>query len=200
MARDRRELRVPNPNGHGEPLGKLAGDEASLNLIAESQAALEQRMKAMAKTGMLGDSAGLSRRVRAAALRMSTNVANRGNSASREAKVQFLLSLGCGLSVQASAALVGVSERQFYRERKRDADFAAEWETSLEMRTEPIEERLADIAMTGDPAAMSTIRAATAILAASNPRHRNRTQVTRTTAPDGSQRRVILIDDGLTPD
>lgn len=191
---------MPNPNGHGEPLGKLAGDEATFALIAESQASIEQRLKAMGKTGMLGGTASLNGRIRAAAIRLSTNVNNRGNSASKQAKVSFLLALGAGLSVQAAAALVGVPEQQFYRERRRDADFAAEWADALEARTEPIEDRLHDIAMTGDPGLMSTIKAATSILAASNPRHRNRTQVTRTTAPDGSQRRVILIDDGLTPD
>jgi hypothetical protein len=191
---------VPNPNGHGEPLGRLGGDEATFALIAESQASIEQRLKAMGKTGMLGSTASLNGRIRAAAIRLSTNVNNRGNSASKQAKVSFLLALGAGLSVQAAAALVGVPEQQFYRERRRDADFAAEWADALEARTEPIEDRLHDIAMTGDPGLMSTIKAATSILAASNPRHRNRTQVTRTTAPDGSQRRVILIDDGLTPD
>src|SRR5688500_5248678 len=144
----------------------------------------------MAKTGQLGDTASLEKRIRAASARMSQNLSTRGNPASKEAKIGFLLALGAGLSVQAAAAIVGVAEQTLRRERSRDDDFREQWEWAIEARSEPVEDRLQDIAMTGDAGSMATIKAAHIILQASNPRHRNRTTVTSAPNAEGKMQRI----------
>lgn len=82
----------------------------------------------------------------------------------KAAKADFLRLVAAGMPVFDIAVLLKVSRGTFYNHRNVDPDFAQAWERALEMRYTPIEDRLADIAVSGAPEAMATVRAAEVLL------------------------------------
>jgi hypothetical protein len=145
--------------------------------VENSAAFLESRLQQMAESGLIarGDREHLGAVIqRAAAMIVSDNQV-RGRRLTAQRADAFLLALGSGLSVSASAALAGVARRTLYDMRARDEEFARRWDDALDMSVNVIEERFSEIAMTGDPGSMATVRAGEALLRGRSRGHRRDT-------------------------
>lgn len=113
----------------------------------------------------------------------------------------FLLALAAGLSVSTAVALAGVSRRTLYEHRRRDEEFAEQWDDALELSLGQIEGRLETIAIQGEMGSIATVRAAEALLRARQRPLRTGRDSFRVKNAEG-QTRIIIWDanDGLTPD
>jgi len=80
----------------------------------------------------------------------------------------FLVGLSVGFPIDIASALAGHTPSAFYRRRQRDQDFRQQWVDAVEQSTEPILQRLEEVALSDAPS-MVTVRAAEAVLKARHP-------------------------------
>ncbi len=133
-------------------------------------------------------------------LAIAHDQATRSVPLTEESQDAFLLALASGLSVSAAAALAGVARRTHYNHRESDGDFALHWDNALEASIDCIEARLETIVLQGDMSSMATVRAAEALLRARMREPRPRRDTARNTNNGEGVRRIIIVNDGLTPD
>lgn len=126
--------------------------------------------------------------LRVAAERMAHDRRTAHVPLSRERREQFLAALAAGYPISVAAQIAGVAERTIYRIRGRDEAFAREWELALEASVDPIESRLAGIALTGAADSMATVRAAETLLRGRSRRYRK----------DGEQGATVTLRQGET--
>lgn len=82
----------------------------------------------------------------------------------RERREAFLDALACGLTVTAAADLVGIKRTHVYHVIRTDERFAQAFHEARDLSVDFLEERLSDIALTGDPSSMATVRAAETVM------------------------------------
>lgn len=107
--------------------------------------------------------------------------------------------LAAGMMPVDVAAIIGCHVSTLYRYRRLDRDYGAAWESALDAGLGmPILARMASIAMTGDPAHSTTVRAAELVLRRVDPVYRAgalpgaaRIEARRK-GPDGAEQRVIV--------
>lgn len=134
--------------------------------------------KALASTAIeaidpqAGELAWMAARLRAAVERMRHDTRTVHVAMSAERRELFILGVRAGLSISRACKLAGIAERTVYRERGRNEAFAVEWAEALEGAIEPLEDRLEEIAYTGDMSSMATVRAAETLLRGRSARYR----------------------------
>ena len=130
-------------------------------------------------------------RMRVAAAQASHDRAYRTAPFTKRARLDFLEALAGGMPVFDICVLLGVSRRTVYRQRQTDQDFAREWDEAIEMRYQPVADRLQDIAQYGDPSSMATVRASEILLRVNpafgaQPKGQRATATLRQTAEGGA--------------
>lgn len=88
----------------------------------------------------------------------------RERSFTKKAEADFLGLFASGMPVHDACQMLQISSATLYLRRKLKPEFAELWEEARERRYLPVEDRLADIAMTGEPSSMATVRAAEVLL------------------------------------
>ena len=88
----------------------------------------------------------------------------RNRPISKAMKAQFLEFLALGLPVAMICNELGIARMTVYNHRNSDEAFAKAWHRALEVRSEPIVDRLHEIAEYGSADAMATVRAAEVLL------------------------------------
>lgn len=83
---------------------------------------------------------------------------------SKASKALFIQGLAAGVPITVISEKLEIGRIAFYRLRRADSEFAQAWDDALEIRAEPIIDRLADIAESGAADAMATVRAAEVLL------------------------------------
>ena len=103
-------------------------------------------------------------RMRVAAEQANHDRAYRVAPFTKRAMRDFLDHLAGGMSVFDICRLLGVARPTVYARRRQDEEFARAWDEAIEMRYQPVADRLQDIAQYGDPSSMATVRASEILL------------------------------------
>lgn len=181
------------PVGSPEPAGaptSLALDSAPIRFNMElARQRADAVLRGFATPLSPETIASLQARIDAAAVSVTYGAGQRAVRATDDHKALFLLWLGTGLPIAVSAALTGVTADTMYRHRRQDKEFAEAWDDALEASLAPIEERMSEIAINGNPESMATVRAAELML-----RRRSRTFQPPKLRPQGVE--VQLGQDG----
>lgn len=103
----------------------------------------------------------MPRSARLATMRAAANKLHSrpGRPLTEEVFEHFLAGLRAGLCVDDAIAMTGATDRGFYKRRKRDPEFARRWEEAYAAGAAPLERRAQEIALTGEPGSMATVRA-----------------------------------------
>jgi hypothetical protein len=141
-------------------------------------------------------------RLGAASSKMALREARRGQETpSRAHRSVFLTGLGAGLPVELAASIAGYSDATFYKLRRTDKEFAADWADALEESVAVLESRLMEIGLTGDMGNMATVRAIETLARIRHPKVQQQPAVSREMkeqSPDGTIR-TITIRGSATP-
>jgi hypothetical protein len=96
---------------------------------------------------------------------------HRDRPMNRAIERNFLDLFASGVPEFQICQLLGISRGTIYQRRRRDPEFGQRWDEARESRYTPIEDRLAEIAETGDMGSMATVRAAEVLLKGSIARY-----------------------------
>jgi hypothetical protein len=170
--------------------------------IPDAVQLLERRLHRLAAEGLLSDTETLGPAIKRAAAEMTHDEGTRAVPLSKQRRDGFLLALAAGLPVTAAAALAGVSRRTLYDYRRRDEEFAEQWDDALEASLGPIEARLERVAIEGDANSMATVRAAEALLRVRHRQYRPSEGRSTSVRRNDKGKRVVILwkNDGLTPE
>ena len=103
-------------------------------------------------------------RMRVAAEQAGHDRAHRNSPFTTRGMKDFLELLAGGMPVFDICRLLGVARTTVYARRRQDEEFARKWDEAIEMRYQPVADRLQDIAQYGDPSSMATVRASEILL------------------------------------
>ena len=121
-------------------------------------------------------------RMRVALVQAEQERAWRAKPLTNAAKKLFIEGLAAGIPITKIAEALEYPRMMFYRHRDADPKFAEEWDKAIEVRTEPIVDRLTLIAQYGATDNMATVQAAKILLQGGIPRFRDKPPATTASA------------------
>jgi len=93
---------------------------------------------------------------------------------SHEQAEALLDAIAEGMSISQACRALGIRPNEVLRHAAMDEEFALALHIARDLSAEPIEERLSDIALNGDPTSMATVRAAEILLKGKSDRYNRR--------------------------